>query len=238
MPTHMGYYYPIKQGYFSSLSRLGNLDEKFLMERTFIEAFQNALKETNRSVRSVATATGIPYERLKQVARGRTATTNADDAYTIARAFGVPYEDFMEGRLSLPQTIAIAGSVGAGAKVPLFDAYEKGDGPQVAAPPGLPTAGIVAVEVEGDSMEPAYNAGDLLFYSRYTLGVPNDAIGHKCVCEDVDGNVWVKQVKLGSAPGLFNLVSLNPGASNQHDVQLKWAARVRLHWPADLARKI
>lgn len=136
-------------------------------------------------------------------------------------------------------TVAIAGNVGAGANVPVFDVYEKGDGPQVQCPPGLSPHGVVAVEVIGDSMEPIYSAGDLLFYTRHSHeGVPADVVGHRCVCEDAEGMGWVKQVKLGSAPGLFNLISLNPGADNMHDVTLKWAARVRLHWPADLVRKV
>ena len=135
-------------------------------------------------------------------------------------------------------TIAIAGKVGAGAQVPVFDAYEKGDGPQVECPPGLSPHGVVAVEVEGDSMEPVYSAGDLLFYTRNGHdSVPDDVIGHKCVCEDVHGMGWVKQVKAGDEPGLFHLISLNPTGSNMHNVRLNWAARVRLHWPAELARK-
>lgn len=135
-------------------------------------------------------------------------------------------------------TIAIAGKVGAGAQVPVFDAYEKGDGPQVECPPGLSPHGVVAVEVEGDSMEPVYSAGDLLFYTRNGHdSVPDDVIGHKCVCEDVEGMGWVKQVKAGDEPGLFHLISLNPTGSNMHNVRLNWAARVRLHWPAELARK-
>ena len=136
-------------------------------------------------------------------------------------------------------TISIAGAVGAGAKVPVFDVYEKGDGPQVECPPGLTPHGIVAVEVVGDSMEPIYSAGDLLFYTRATHeGVPEEVIGHRCVCEDESSMGWVKQLKRGSEPGLFNLISLNPGADNMHDVRLKWAARVRLHWPAELVRRV
>ncbi|MBN8187588.1 helix-turn-helix transcriptional regulator [Salipiger thiooxidans] len=137
------------------------------------------------------------------------------------------------------KTIAIAGAVGAGARVPVFDAYMKGDGPQVECPPGLSPHGIVAVEVVGDSMAPVYGAGDLLFYSRDTHeGVPDDVVGHICVAEDEDGMGWVKQVKAGDEPGLFHLISLNPGANTMWNKRLRWAARVRLAWPADLARKV
>jgi len=135
-------------------------------------------------------------------------------------------------------TITIAGKVGAGAQVPVFDAYEKGGGPQVECPPGIGPHGVVAVEVEGDSMEPVYSAGDILFYSRNGHdSIPNEVVGHKCVCEDVEGMGWVKQVKAGDEPGLFHLISLNPSGTNMHNVRLKWAARVRLHWPAEFATR-
>ena len=49
---------------------------------------------------------------------------------------------------------------------------------------------------------------------------------------------WVKQVRMGSEPGLFNRISLNPTANNQHDVKLKWAARIRLHLQQDLVTRI
>jgi phage repressor protein C with HTH and peptisase S24 domain len=153
----------------------------------------------------------------------------------IANILGVMVSDLIiEDR----PTISIAGKVGAGSQVPVFDAYEKGDGPQVVCPPGIGPHGVVAVEVEGDSMEPVYSAGDLLFYSRNGHdSVPDDVIGYKCVCEDENGMGWVKQVKAGDEPGLFHLISLNPTGANMWNVRLKWAARVRLHWPAEFARK-
>lgn len=196
------------------------------------------MKASGLSMRKLADKAGVSYEQLKKVSQGRTQSTNAEDALKLASAVGVSLESFMLGEFDGSPTIAIAGKVGAGAQVPVFDAYEKGDGPQVECPPGLSPHGVVAVEVEGDSMEPVYSAGDLLFYTRNGHdSVPDDVIGHKCVCEDVEGMGWVKQVKAGDEPGLFHLISLNPTGSNMHNVRLNWAARVRLHWPAELARK-
>lgn len=160
---------------------------------------------------------------------------SAEEMLLISEITGFP----LPADAGAPPTISIAGKVGAGAQVPVFDAYEKGDGPQVECPPGIGPHGVVAVEVEGDSMEPVYSAGDLLFYSRNGHdSVPDEVIGHKCVCEDVDGMGWVKQVKAGDEPGLFHLLSLNPTGANMWNVRLKWAARVRLHWPAEFAKKI
>ncbi|MBU2962732.1 phage repressor protein [Citreicella sp. C3M06] len=209
------------------------------MFRTFKEALASALSVTGRSLREVTASADVSYEQFKGFLQGKSRSTNVDDAIKVAHAFGVSMEAFMAGQISKPNTIAIAGKVGAGAQVPVFDAYAKGDGPQVECPPGLPPHGIVAVEVEGDSMEPTYSAGDLLFYTRETdNGIPSDVIGHRCVVEDEDGMGWVKQVKAGDEPGLFHLISLNPGAQTMWNKRLKWAARVRLAWPSDLARKV
>lgn len=216
----------------------GNLP---LMQKSFRDAFLAAIKSSGKSMRQVAQDAGVSYEQLKNLAQGKSKSTNVDDAVRIAASFGTNLESFLEGQMISTEhpTIAIAGKVGAGAQVPVFDAYPKGAGPQVECPPGLAPHNIVAVEVEGDSMEPVYSAGDLLFYSRNGHdSVPTDIIGHRCVCEDLNGMGWVKQVKAGDEPGLFHLISLNPGANNMWNVQLRWAARVQLHWPADLARKI
>lgn len=209
------------------------------MSMTFSEALTKALISSGKSLRQIAESAGVSYEQMKKVKQGKSQSTNVDDAQKVATAIGLTLDQFLNGDFSPRNSISIAGIVGAGAMVPVFDAYEKGDGPQVECPPLLAPHGIVAVEVSGDSMEPIYSSGDLLFYTREAAdGVPTDAIGHRCVCEDSNGMGWVKQVRAGSEPGLFNLISLNPGADNQHNVKLKWAARVRLHLPADLAKRV
>lgn len=159
----------------------------------------------------------------------------------VARALGVSETWLIHGIGEGPwsPTIAIAGKVGAGARVPVFDAYEKGDGPQVECPPGLSPHNIVAVEIEGDSMEPVYSAGDLLFYTRWSAeGVPTDVVGKRCVCECEEGLGWVKVIHQGREPGLFDLHSFNDQTPPMYGVRLKWAAPIKLHWPAELARKV
>lgn len=146
--------------------------------------------------------------------------------------------DLPSDKQDLP-AIAVAGKVGAGAKVDLIDAYTKGDGLyHVACPPQISPHGIVAVEVEGTSMAPTYEPGAVLFYSRETIGIPTEAIGRICVCEDEAGRAWVKQVKVGTEEGTFSLISLNPEAENMHGVRLKWAAPVRLSLPPEFVKRV
>ncbi|UWS06779.1 XRE family transcriptional regulator [Phaeobacter inhibens] len=197
------------------------------------------LSEQALAVQSGMSKDGIRNWRRRHEAGDENAGANVSSISKVATTLGVSELWLLHGigEASHP-TISIAGKVGAGAQVPVFDAYEKGGGPQVECPPGLSPHGIVAVEVEGDSMEPVYSAGDLLFYRRDGHeNVPVDVIGHRCVCEDVDGMGWVKLIKEGRDIGTYDLHSLNTAVSPMYGVRLKWAGRVRLHWPAELVRK-
>lgn len=210
------------------------------METTFKDALEHALRTTKRSLRSVTMRSGVSYEQLKSLRQGKSLSTNFDDGVKVAGAFGVSVEDFIAGNLAKPGTaIAVAGRVGAGAVVDLVDDHAKGEGLyQIAFPPGMPVNGIVGVEVAGDSMVPVYQPGDVLLYSRHTIGVPTEALDRICVAEDEAGQVWVKQVRTGTAKGLFNLLSANPTGQNMLDVPLKWAAPVRLHLPAEFVQRV
>ncbi|NKX40845.1 phage repressor protein [Rhodobacteraceae bacterium R_SAG2] len=202
------------------------------------ERIENLVQIKGTNPRAVSLAAGMSPTGVRDIIIRKTKNPTFANILKIAEVLEVDVTEIIGGTVPQRNTIAIAGKVGAGAQVPVFDAYEKGDGPQVECPPGLSPHGIVAVEVEGDSMEPVYSAGDLLFYSRNGHdSVPSDVIGYRCVCEDADGMGWVKQVKAGDEPGLFHLISLNPTGANMWNVRLNWAARVRLHWPAELARK-
>lgn len=206
--------------------------------RTIFEA-DKSLKPATISI-----AAGLSNSAIRKMFENPQSSPKMVTASRIADFLGLTVDQIITtGRTGeLPNrraTIAIAGKVGAGAQVPVFDAYEKGDGPQVAAPPGLPTSGIVAVEIAGDSMEPVYSASDLLFYSRNSHeGVPFEAIGKRCVCEDESGMGWVKLLRAGREEGTFDLHSFNDTSPTMYGVRLNWAAPVRLHWPADLVRKL
>ncbi|MFV1644915.1 S24 family peptidase [Phaeobacter sp. JH20_41] len=202
------------------------------------ERIENLVQAKGTNPRAVSLAAGMSPTGVRDIIIRKTKNPTFANILKIAEVLEVDVTEIIGGKAPQRDTIAIAGKVGAGAQVPVFDVYEKGDGPQVECPPGLSPHGIVAVEVEGDSMEPVYSAGDLLFYTRDSSdGVPGDVIGHRCVCEDADGMGWVKQVKAGDEPGLFHLISLNPTGANMWNVHLKWAARVRLHWPVEFVRK-
>ena len=160
----------------------------------------------------------------------------ADEMIAISRICGVPLPS---PDRTVGSPVAVVGKVGAGARVPLVDAYEKGDGLyHVARPPQLPAHGVVAVEVEGDSMAPMYQPGHVLFFRRHAEdAVFEEDIGKPCVVECVDGMAWVKMLKRGSEPGCWHLVSLNTSSESVWDAKLKWAARVMLALPEEYVER-
>jgi phage repressor protein C with HTH and peptisase S24 domain len=131
--------------------------------------------------------------------------------------------------------IAVAGRIGAGASVLLVDSYAKGDGLyHITCPDDLPSTGIVAVEVQDNSMEPLIKEGDVLLFSRHFIGIDERVIGNVGICETADGRALVKQIKPGRDPGTFDLYSFNTASNGpEYGVRLKWAAPYRRHLKAE-----
>lgn len=191
---------------------------------------------------TISAAAKLNKAAIRKMLDGQVRSPRHDSAVKIAAALGMTVAEVIaRGNSVAPvgPTIAVAGRVGAGAVVHLYDDHAKGDGLyHVLCPPQVSPSGIVGVEVTGDSMTPVYQPGDVLLYTRQAMGVPTEAIDRICVAQDDQGRVWVKQVRMGSAPGLFNLLSANPTGQNLHDQRLTWAAPVRLHLPAEFVQRV
>ena len=130
------------------------------------------------------------------------------------------------GGTQSPPLVPVVGYVRAGGEQIAFDDHAHGEGLfEVEAPPGM-TEKSVAVQVRGASMYPAYEEGDILFYSRNGEGTDiGRCIGKQCIVKQVDGPIYIKILANGSAPGLYTLMSYNHPPIR--DVALEWAVRVK-----------
>jgi len=118
----------------------------------------------------------------------------------------------------------IVGYVGAGAEIYPIDDHPKGFGfDTVESPPG-DNRKFVAVIVEGESMYPLYQSGDVLFYTRDGFSELDSCWGKACVVQITDGPMLVKTLQRGSETNMFNLISFN--APPKENIALDWAARV------------
>lgn len=188
---------------------------------------------TGLNIEQLAEKAGISRSYLNELEIGA-KVINANRLEQIARALSVRVEDlFYKAESPVP----IAGRVGPGAEVPMIDCSSPIG--LVSLPPQLAGLDVMAIEVIGDAMHPVYPPGAVLFFSRPPADtVPDDCIGNICVAEDVDGHAWVKLIRRGSTPGLWNLISINPTSDSIWDARLAWAARVRMALPRDLVRML
>lgn len=125
-------------------------------------------------------------------------------------------------RHSAPKVIAVPllGKVGAGQAVFAID-----DGGDDTVPaPAEAKPGTVAVEVDGDSMYPAYETGTILYYSK--LMSPADLVNKRCVVRLADGRMFVKVLRRGSTDRTWTLQSLNTLYSDMVDEVVEWAAPI------------
>ncbi|ENN91951.1 S24 family peptidase [Bartonella bovis] len=138
----------------------------------------------------------------------------------ISMQEGIAIEEITKYPLPRKKTIPLMGYVGAGSEV---IPYEDGWLEEVEIPPYI-TKDTYAVKVEGDSMEPFIEDKSILFYSQNMS--PNLLLNKKAIVYTQDGRCFVKIVKQGSKPGLFNLESLNRLYPEIKDIQLVWAAPI------------
>ncbi len=219
------------------------MDMGDVLARIASRAKELGLTEQGLSKAAGMSKDGIRNWRRRLEAGDETAGANVSSISKVAAALGVSEIWLLHGIEETRQAgpaIAVAGKAGAGAEVDLVDAYPKGEGLyRVPCPPQLAPHGIVAVEIRGDSMEPTYRQGGVVFYSRDVLGIPTEARNQICIAEDESGKVWLKHVKPSKeVAGLFDLVSLNPKVDTMFGAKLKWAAPVRLYLPPDLVARV
>lgn len=177
------------------------------------------------------------YDRATEAARGFgwTISTylgheNGDRALTLeaakryARSLKVRWEWLLEGEgaPTLKNVVGIKGRIGAGAEI-LVDAEQiPHEGlSEIEVPFPVPD-GAVALEVEGNSMYPRYDPGDVIICTEYN--VPADEIsGQEAAVMTEDGRRFLKRV-LPVGGDRFDLESHN--APMIRGVRLTWAGKV------------
>lgn len=139
----------------------------------------------------------------------------------FAKVLNVEPVDLME-----PGKIQILGYVGAGQKVYPIDDYAMGDGMDTIDRPYVLEGEAIGLIVKGDSMEPAYEEGDVIFYSRDQRGVPETCHYKQCVVQVRDGPIYIKKLTPSKGGQYYHLISLNPKHEDLIDQEIEWAAKI------------
>lgn len=178
----------------------------------------------NGNATELSRATGIDVNNIHKYTTGKVKSPRGNVLEKIAKAGNVSIEWLTYG--SSEDKIKVVGKAGAGVVHYGIDDYAMGDGMfQVDRPFGL-TGKAVALIVKGDSMEPALEDGDIIYYQRDGAGVPEECLNKVCVVQVLDGPVYLKKLKKSLVENYFHLVSVNSSTQVLTDQPVEWAAKV------------
>ena len=120
-------------------------------------------------------------------------------------------------------TVRVIGRIGAGARIEPEVEQLPPDGLfEVRVPFPVPPESK-AFEVQGDSMWPRYQAGDIIVCWQQ-FADPRELIGGEAVVQTIEGHRFLKHVMAGKKKATFDLRSHN--APEMFGVRLEWAARI------------
>ena len=125
-------------------------------------------------------------------------------------------------------SVAVVGRIGAGAEIlPEFEQIPPEGLFQVELPIPLPPH-TVAFTVEGDSMWPRYNAGDVVVCDEREHDITG-IVGREAAVRTGDGKRYLKTIRRGQVAGTFDLESHN--APPIRNVTIEWAAPILMILP-------
>jgi len=128
-----------------------------------------------------------------------------------------------EGPQEQKNVIPVMGFIGAGAEImPEFEQVPPEGLFEIEAPFPI-SEDAIAFEVQGDSMWPRYDAGDVVVCWRFSIS-PEEVIGWEAAVRTSDGRRFLKRVLKGSISGTFDLESYN--APTLRGVHLSWVGQV------------
>ena len=120
--------------------------------------------------------------------------------------------------------VRVVGQIGAGAEIrPEFEQNSADSSYEIEVPFPVSTDAI-AFQVEGDSMWPRYDPGDVILCWRQGINA-EEVIGWEAAVRTADGKCYLKRIQRGAASGTFDLESHN--AAPIRSVRIEWAAEIK-----------
>jgi phage repressor protein C with HTH and peptisase S24 domain len=176
---------------------------------------ETRMRQLKTNQRRVAINAGLGPTAIRDIIKYETGDVKASTLIKIADALETTVDE-----LTGAEPVYLAGKIGAGGSI-LFEEYDE---PQEVPRPPLAKGRLIALQVEGDSMLPRYDAGDIVYIRRDHEGVLPAYIGYHCAVHTAEGGTFLKILEDGTEPGTYTLLSHN--APPMRNVELTWAAPV------------
>lgn len=190
---------------------------------------RNRLKEfrlaRQLSLQELADLVGTTNQQISHLEKGKRKLT-IEWADKIAQALHINRNELWSDTNSVDK-IPLVGYVGAGAEMHTIDDHIKGDGLEQLEMPiikrtDISAKEILAVRVKGDSMLPLIRDGWTIYF--HIKNDPESCLKELCVVKLTDGRHFIKELRKGSRPNRYNLISFN--ASEIEDVEIAWAYKI------------
>jgi phage repressor protein C with HTH and peptisase S24 domain len=192
--------------------------------------------ESNERLRSAREKAGFKSARAAALRYGWTVSTYASHengqtpvpqkaAETYAPKFRTTAAWILtgEGSLAAKNIARVMGMIGAGGEItPEYEQVPADGLSEIEAPFPLPDDAI-AFQVEGNSMWPRYDDGDVVI-CRNRERDPIDLIGFEAAVRTAKGRRYLKRVLSGKSRGVYDLESHN--AEPIRGVKIVWASEV------------
>ncbi|RCL01834.1 MAG: putative transcriptional regulator [Candidatus Tokpelaia sp. JSC189] len=184
------------------------------------------------SVRDAAEALDVKYPTYAGHENGtRGMSRNALELY--ARRFKISLDWLLTGKgdmkprligKDLISTVSLMGYIGAGGEIlPEFGQISENGIEQIEVP--FPLLGdMIAFEVQGDSMLPVYEEGNVLICYKEQMRSIECFYGKKAAVKTIDGQRYVKQIMRSYQDGKVNLISWN--STPIENVELEWIGEI------------
>lgn len=119
----------------------------------------------------------------------------------------------------------VMGKVGAGAEIEVeFEQPPAGEGYYTIELPFAFPEPVIAFEIEGDSMIPAYEPGEVIVCLRDQVRATDHYLGERVVVRLSTGQRFLKRLARGPGKGRYNLESWN--ARTIEDVRIEWVGEI------------
>ncbi len=120
--------------------------------------------------------------------------------------------------------VKVVGRIGAGAEIlPEYEQIPEDGLYEISVPFATP-ADTIAFEVEGESMWPRYDSGDVIICSQQSEDAES-VLGREAAVRTLDGRRYLKRIRRGAVAGTYDLESHN--AAPIRGVEIVWAAAIQ-----------
>jgi len=201
------------------------------MAKTYIREYREA---AGVSQEQLADAVGISVSQISRIERGE-REPRLDEVLRVSHRLGVAVAVLI-GEDDEPAPVPVIGKISAGGSIDTSTEQFGEAEPLFEIEPPFPMpSDVIALEIDGISMWPRYDAGDVIIVSRHAQDLKT-LIGFEAAVATESGERYLKRIVKGTRAGYHNLESHN--APVIPDVRITWASEVITVVRASQVRKI